>query len=78
MVYRTIERLTYIGDYHEVCIQQCKCANEEYIEKDGRCIKQKRKENQMEVTFCYLLMLKFAKLPPIIPLLENLGLGGIK
>lgn len=76
MVYRTIERLTYIGDYHEVCIQQCKCANEEYIEKDGRCIKPK-KENQMEVTFCYL-MLKFAKLPPIIPLLENLGLGGIK
>lgn len=78
MVYRTIERLTYIGDYREVCIQQCKCANEEYIEKDGRCIKQKRKENQMEVTFYYLLMLKFAKLPPIIPLLENLGLGGIK
>ncbi|VDN60962.1 unnamed protein product [Dracunculus medinensis] len=47
MVYRAIERLTYIGDYREVCIQQCKCANEEYIEKDGRCIKPK-KENQME------------------------------
>ncbi|VDN54101.1 unnamed protein product [Dracunculus medinensis] len=50
MVYKTSERLIYIDGHLEICIQQCKCISEEYIEKDGRCIKQERKENETQVT----------------------------
>ncbi|VDN54112.1 unnamed protein product [Dracunculus medinensis] len=50
MVYKTSERLIYIDGHLEICFQQCKCISEEYIEKDGRCIKKERKENETQVT----------------------------
>ncbi|VDN60952.1 unnamed protein product [Dracunculus medinensis] len=62
MVYKTIKRLIYIDDSPEICIQQCKCANKEYTEKDGRCIIRERsvkKNHAHQVTFYCAI----AKLP---------------
>ncbi|VDN53930.1 unnamed protein product [Dracunculus medinensis] len=50
MLYTTVERLVYIDDSPEICIQQCKCVSEEYIEKDGQCIKQERKVTRKATT----------------------------